>query len=92
MVLYSEKGLVKHRCCMVLLLHGFVLGAHASDKINEIHGARPQMPTLNSQFSFGLQQTPVCFHTPATGRAADLEVVVGGGGGGGGGSSFPANN
>ena len=26
------------------------------------------MPALN-QFSFGLQQTPVCFHTPATGRA-----------------------
>ena len=32
-------------------------------------------------FSFGLQQTPVCFHTPATGRATDL---VGGRGGGGG--------
>ena len=37
------------------------------------------MPTLNSQFSFGLQQTPVCFHvhTPAIGRAADLMHGVG---------------
>ena len=55
---------------------------HAYDKINEIHGAPPQMPALISRFSFGVQQTPVCFHTPATGRAADF---MGGGGGGGGG-------
>ena len=47
------------------LLPGFVLIARASDKINEIHGAHPQMPALN----FGLQ---VYFHTSATGRAADL--------------------
>ena len=35
-------------------------------------GYGPKCPALNSQFSFGLQRTPVCFHTPATGRAADL--------------------
>ena len=54
-----EKGLVKQHCVLI---------ARASDKINEIHGARPQMP---HKFSFGLQQTPVCF-------------TRGGGGGGGG--------
>ena len=49
-------------------LPGFVLIARASDKINEIHGACPQLPALNSQFSFGLQHQYVF----TTGRAADL--------------------
>ena len=64
-------------------MHGFILIAPLADKINEIHAARPQMPAV----LFGLQQTPVCFLTPATGRAADL--MGGGGGGGGGGGSLP---
>ena len=63
-------------------MHGFVLVALTSDKIND-GGAKmgtPQMPTLNSQFAL-----PVFFHTPATERAADLGERGGGGGGGGGG-------
>ena len=30
-------------------MHGFVLIARAADKINEIHGSHPQMPTLRGQ-------------------------------------------